>query len=219
MPTWVWILIGGIVFILIIVVIVVVILLTRHKTTTTATPATPITLPSTTSPNSSAPPSITTSVSGPAPPPSAPTPPSQPSGPLPPAGTPPGIYNKNELYSGTTQGVLQTNQQLTSPNGNFFLIMQNDGNLVEYRSNTDPVRPGSVVWASHSSSILGNRNYQAILNANGSLMITPNNVTIWNPQSGGKGTSPYVLILSNDGNLQILDSTGLPLWDNQIHTT
>jgi len=82
-------------------------------------------------------------------------------------------------------GVLKSGQEMTSPNDRYALLMQNDGNLVEY----DTAGP---VWASGTS---GNRGAYALVQPEGNLVIYPKGVA---PPPRGSRTTPALWASSTD---------------------
>ncbi len=90
---------------------------------------------------------------------------------------------------------------LDSPNGLFSLIMQADGNLVEYNGATVP-------WASGSYG-KGTGPYTATLQSNGILVVTDSTGTVtWSSSTASQGVGPYTLSVLNTGNIMIVDSDG-----------
>jgi serine/threonine-protein kinase len=63
-------------------------------------------------------------------------------------------------------GFLQPGQSITSANGSFILMMQRDGNLVEYR-----IRDETVQWASATSGDFG---AYAVVQVDGNFVVYPN---------------------------------------------
>jgi len=100
---------------------------------------------------------------------------------------------------------LQPGQALLSPNGAYILIMQNDGNLVEYvQSQGDPI------WDSNTG---GNPGAYATLQTDGNFVVySAGGVALWaSDTSGNPGDR---LVLQSDANLVIYSSHGQHLWLN-----
>ena len=97
---------------------------------------------------------------------------------------------------------------LTSPNGNYKAIMQNDGNFVMYQGTAG----GSAVWASGVVPGVGNGPYRAVMQVDGNFVIyqgTGEGTAIW--ASGvvpGIGNGPYHAGMQNDGNFVVYQGTG-----------
>jgi RHS repeat-associated protein len=95
---------------------------------------------------------------------------------------------------------LSNNESITSPNGQFRLVMQGDGNLVEYDGTT-------VAWASGTSG----SGYDVVMQGDGNLVIySATNVAEW-ASNTSVSTGAY-LDLNNEGVLSVDSSTGTILW-------
>jgi len=88
---------------------------------------------------------------------------------------------------------LDVNQRLTSPSGEYYLIMQGDGNLVVYKPGGHPI------WATHTN---GKGGVKAMMQGDGNFVIyTANGSPVWASNTAGHGNS-YVR-MQDDGNLVI----------------
>ena len=98
---------------------------------------------------------------------------------------------------------LQPNQEIETANHGLVLVMQGDGNLVEY-TNT-----GDVVWDSGTQN---NPGAYLALQTDGNLVIySASNVPLWD--SGTQNNPGAYLALQTDGNLVIYDhGTNNPVW-------
>jgi hypothetical protein len=95
---------------------------------------------------------------------------------------------------------LNAGEAITSPNGQFSLAMQSDGNLVEYDGNTS-------AWATSTSVAGSHLNMQG----DGNLVIySAANAAEW--ASGTSGNAGAYLVLGNNGILTIDSATGVPIW-------
>ena len=133
-------------------------------------------------------------------------PPVEPGGPAPadPAPADPAPAPERDRLSANEQ--LNASQRLVSPNGQFVLLMQDNGNLVEYASDN------GVVWATGTSvpdSIL------RVQDDGNVVVIAPGNRPVW--ATGTDGNPNVTLELQDDGNLvvyaqghQAVWSTGVP---------
>jgi hypothetical protein len=100
---------------------------------------------------------------------------------------------------------LLVNQELVSRDGNFRLVMQSDGNLVEYRSD------GNVPF---SSDTCGRSVAHAIMQTDGNFVIySPGGEAIWATNTPGHRGA--YLVLQNDGNIVIYWPTKEVLWANR----
>ena len=98
---------------------------------------------------------------------------------------------------------LNVRQSISSNNGCFKLIMQNDGNLVLYR-NSDNI----VAWATNTS---GTSTNIATMQTDGNFVTyKPFKIPTWASQTSGKSNSK--IVLQDDGNLVIYQNSTSPIW-------
>ena len=98
---------------------------------------------------------------------------------------------------------LQPGQQIVSPNGSFRVIMQADGNLVEYKGNTP-------LWASHT----GVPGSTVIMQTDGNLVVySPSHQPLWYTNTDKAG--PGSVIIQNDGNFVVYTPAHHPVWASQ----
>ncbi len=95
---------------------------------------------------------------------------------------------RNVLASGQ---MLYRGEALTSSNGHYKLILQEDGNLVLYRK-------GKALWSSGTN---GKNARKLVMQSDGNLVLYGNNGPIW--ASNTSGNRGAFLMLQNDGNLVI----------------
>ncbi|HUA50101.1 MAG TPA: hypothetical protein VMA77_33020 [Solirubrobacteraceae bacterium] len=92
-----------------------------------------------------------------------------------------------------TYGTLSAGQSIVSPDGHYELVMQSDGNLVEY------IVGGRAIWASHTN---GDSGSHAVMQAGGNLAVyNPAGAAVWS--SNSRGTGCPQLVIQNDGNVVI----------------
>lgn len=95
--------------------------------------------------------------------------------------------------------------RITSPDGRYVLVMQSDGNLVQYEYAT--ARAMWVRGRAIPGTILR-------MQSDGNLvLIAPGNIPIWQAGTGGRGGPDAFLQLQDDGNLVIYGNTGAT-WAN-----
>jgi hypothetical protein len=102
---------------------------------------------------------------------------------------------------------LVAGERLVSPNGQFVLIMQADGNLVQYA-------PGNrAVWATGT-----NRSNSVVhLQDDGNLVVVaPGNTPVWS--TGTHGNPRATLELQNDGNLVVYAQGHVARWESGSQT-
>lgn len=98
---------------------------------------------------------------------------------------------------------LPAGKELRSPNGAYSLVMQTDGNLVQYG-------PSGAVWASGGSD--ANR---AVMQSDGNLVLyNAANAARW--ESGSWGAGVTYLSVQDDGNLVIYDTAGTAVWARNV---
>ncbi len=109
----------------------------------------------------------------------------------------------NSLQAGDQ---LLVNEQLTSINGRFALLMQSDGNLVIRSLDTN-----QVLWASNTD---GSGAVRVRLQADGNIVMRTNaGSSVWS--SGTNGSGRVTLILENDGILVLRDNSGGTIWSTR----
>jgi hypothetical protein len=92
-----------------------------------------------------------------------------------------------------TYGTLATNQAIVSPDGHYELLMQSDGNLVEY------IVGGRPIWATDTHGDTGSH---AVMQSGGNLAVyNPAGAAVWS--SNSRGTGCPQLVIQNDGNVVI----------------
>jgi surface antigen len=106
----------------------------------------------------------------------------------------------SQLNDGQT---MTANQFLHSPNGQYQLWMQGDGNLVEYRN-------GKALWDPTNPGTAGHPGAYAVLQGDGNFVVYPPGWYAWS--STTQGNSGDHLNLQDDGNLVIYSASGSPLW-------
>jgi surface antigen len=97
---------------------------------------------------------------------------------------------------------LTAGQYLHSPNGQYELIMQSDGNLVVYAS-------GTAIW---SSGTAGHPGAMAIMQDDGNLVVYLGSTPLWQAGTGGHPSAAFYLAMQSDGNLVIYTPAGAALW-------
>ena len=113
--------------------------------------------------------------------------------------------NGTALWYGNTTAspgrVLTANQSIYSPDGQYQLIMQGDGNLVEYGPG------GQVMW---NAGTWGNPGAYAIMQGDGNLVVYSSAGTaLW--WSGTNGRAGASLVLNDGGTLEIIYQ-GTVIW-------
>ena len=105
-----------------------------------------------------------------------------------------------------TDQALNMGAYLTSPNGNYKAIMQNDSNFVVYQGAT-------VIWASGLPPAGVPGPYRAVMQADGNFVVYGTGTAIW--ATGiipGTGNGPYRAVIQDDGNFVIYQGAGTAIW-------
>jgi hypothetical protein len=100
---------------------------------------------------------------------------------------------------------LKAGQDLLSPNGQYSLDMQTDGNLVVYGN-------GCVIWNSGTEGT-GSSNYLAMQTDGNLVVYTSAGTAVWNSGTEGTGSGNY-LDMQSDGNLVVYNSAGTAVWNS-----
>ena len=104
--------------------------------------------------------------------------------------------NSDRLAAGES---LSRDQFIVSQNGAYRLVMQGDGNLVEYG-------PGGPLWATYTSS----GSSRLVNQGDGNLVMYPDSGGVaWATSTSGGGAT---LVVQNDGNV-VLYGSGGPTWN------
>jgi len=97
-----------------------------------------------------------------------------------------------------------SNRFLSSPNCEYKLVDQMDGNIVLYD------RSSRALW--QSGKLNSGDNALVMQNDGNLVQYNSMNQAIWQTNTGGKGTGPYNLILENNGALSVRDSNNQLIW-------
>lgn len=99
-------------------------------------------------------------------------------------------------------GILIADEQLTSSDGRFKFVVQEDGNAVVYQGST-------ALWATNTA---GHQPGWFTVGGNGNLGYAgPDDIALWGTQiSGATGTNAK-LVMQSDGNL-VLSENGSVVW-------
>lgn len=99
-------------------------------------------------------------------------------------------------------GTLVAGQQIVSPDGHYVLLMQNDGNLVEYFNG------GRALWSTRTN---GDNGARAVMQQDGNLVLyDPANAAVWSSNSRTAGCPR--LVVQNDGNVVVYATQAI--WAN-----
>ena len=111
----------------------------------------------------------------------------------------------NQMFMGD---ILKQCMYITSLNGRYYLVMQDDGNLVLYDNNNNQ---NKILWPINTQVNTTNKPFWLLLDNSGNLSIYDKNCNVL--KSWWKGTgNENVLLLQDDGNVLLLDNTGNTLW-------
>lgn len=118
-------------------------------------------------------------------------------------GSPGNIYIGSDHLSGG--GILYPNRYILSSDDRFLLILQGDGNLVEYG-------PGyQVVWSSGTGG--QSVAYATLQASDGNFVLySPSGSVVWSTGTGGQGATKAVI--QSDGAFALVNSSGTQVWSN-----
>ena len=115
----------------------------------------------------------------------------------------PGTCEENTCYQGDMNYVsLAVGSTLNSPNGDYSLSMQTDGNLVLYCK-------GNALWSSdtHGKTVSGGLTFQT----DGNLVLyDPDRKSLWH--SGTHGTDASKMVMQDDGNFVLYTDENEAVW-------
>ncbi|MFG2825360.1 hypothetical protein ACGFX4_38765 [Kitasatospora sp. NPDC048365] len=127
------------------------------------------------------------------------------------ATTVPDVFVGATKVGGDTLQMNQTlygGQYIQSNSGQFALLMQGDGNLVEYGPESNGWGGPRAVWSSGTWGQSGNR---VVMQGDGNLVIyKPNNSAAWSSRTYNSGA--VFLRLQDDGRIVLQRSDGLVAW-------
>ena len=121
----------------------------------------------------------------------------------------------------TTGQYLSVGDYLVSDNGQFFVVMQSDGNFVLYQGSGPSNNQGYIWSISHTSLPTGQ--YFAIMQNDGNFVVyhgtgpSDNQGAIWATNTNGQPGGQFFAIMQNDGNFVLYQGSdpahqGTPFW-------
>jgi surface antigen len=122
-----------------------------------------------------------------------------------PAGPPTGIQTIGSATPDTLDagGVLRVGQQLVSPNGQYRLVLQSDGNLVVYQQGS------GAIWASRT---VGSGVDRLVMQGDNNLVMYQGSTARWNTATVGTGAR--ALRMQDDGNV-VLYAGSRAIWSTK----
>jgi hypothetical protein len=125
----------------------------------------------------------------------------------------------NRCINSMQEGCLAQGQSLISTNGNWMMLMQNDGNLVI----TD-LKANKPTWSVYGNKFTtrskGKGPYSLCLDKEGILTITNSEKQfLWKSDTAGKGVGPFKLVMRDDGYIELRDSRDVQTWANAYFKT
>ncbi|MGY0231882.1 hypothetical protein [Longispora urticae] len=101
---------------------------------------------------------------------------------------------------------LAAGQSVATANGQYRLVMQADGNLVQFTGDADP----RALWSSNTA---GHPGATAVLQRDGNLVVRgADGAALWNSGTGGRPDGDHVLAVQSDANLVVYAAGGAALW-------
>ncbi len=110
----------------------------------------------------------------------------------------------------TKDFVISENSPYYSENGKFAFLVQEDGNMVIYRTDEDFM----PIWAI-GTRFIGTRPYLFVIENYGFLILYDSNwKQIWRAVSSEIVTPPFKLVLTNQGILKFIDAKEIVIWNS-----
>ena len=122
---------------------------------------------------------------------------------------PPNAHLSAYRSSLTSPAYLLSGQNITSQSGNTTLIMQTDGYLTLYKTNSD----SSTIILWNENSYGGSNSYFAVQSNGASVLYDGNNNTWFESFTEGYGTQPYTLTVY-DNYIELVDKNNIKIWNN-----
>jgi hypothetical protein len=131
------------------------------------------------------------------------------------------VHIRKSLKSSGVEAKIATlnqEQRLQSPNGKYYVNMQQDGNLVLYSTKAfNNKGKDNPIWNSNTMG-QGKGPYKATMQTDGNFVVYDStNKPTWNSQTNGKGKGPYKVTVQDDGNFVLYESNGKPIWDSKTN--
>lgn len=96
-------------------------------------------------------------------------------------------------------------------NSSYTLVMQNDGNLVIYKT-PNGTTTTSPIWSTGTQG-KGTAPYRCLMQADNNIVVYDNvNNLIWQSSTRGKGNGYCTMIMQSDGNFVLYDSQNNSVW-------
>jgi len=112
----------------------------------------------------------------------------------------------NTVNHSLQNALLYPGQRLRTAAGNYYLVLQTDGNLVLYSSTR-------ALWATGTD---GKQTAFLAMQGDGNLVLyDTNHKPLW--YSGTAGVGPSKLVMQDDGNLVVYTNSGKPTWNTQTN--
>lgn len=128
---------------------------------------------------------------------------------------PASAIRQNTLKAG---GMLYSPKCLSSNNGNYFLCMQNDQNVVLYRA--WPTTKPSPLWSGMANTAVRSTSQGSVLALQGDCNLVayqlPGKV-LWATNTEERGTNCFLRVFNN-GNLVLFDGNEKPIWTTNTRT-
>lgn len=118
------------------------------------------------------------------------------------------IFSQSTLNKSTT---LEVSKKYYSPSREYFLVFQDDGNLVLYKSKGEK---DIYKWA--TMTVNEKKGVRCVFQNDGNLVIyNNNNSAIWSTNTQNRNGER--LVVQEDGNLVIYSANNTPLWNSQTN--
>jgi hypothetical protein len=115
-----------------------------------------------------------------------------------------GSQTTNSCSSDINDGLC--NNEIVASNNLNRIILQDDGNLVQYNN------LNQVKWATNTESKGASK---LVMQSDGNLVLYNKDGATWASNTANKGVGPFQALLQDDGNFVVYSSTG-PIWGNGV---
>ncbi len=120
-------------------------------------------------------------------------------------------FNRTQLNAGET---LLTTQKLYSPNGDYYLNMQEDGNLCIYRTKDNGFIWCSMAYGFSDATLKMQEDGNLVVYSNGEAKWSSKTQAYYNKRFKDPKNKPVKLVLENNGILYLYTESGKAVWSS-----
>ncbi len=115
----------------------------------------------------------------------------------------------SSMNGGSSLGLCQA---IVSPDNSHMLVVQSDGNVVEYNTSN-----GKVLFTTNQYGNANKPNTMTLQTNGNFVQEDSKNNILWNTNVYNKGVAPYSVRVQNDGNLIVADSANALVWSSNVY--